>query len=172
MYQQERFWKDLASGKFASMVKDCAKGRQLNNSHEVYNIMKPLFAKHPDVESFYGIFMDAKNHIIAIEKMFTGSISATAVYPREIVKRLIALKASALVATHNHPSGDTHPSAEDVAITMRIYMAASCIDAKLHDHMIVGDGYLSMADTGRMIEIARGFNAFIQSNEPVQRRLP
>ena len=164
MHQQERFWQDLKSGKFASMVRECAKGQRLSHSAEVYNIMKPMFAQHPVVEALYCIFLDVKNQIIAIEKMFTGSIASAPIYPREIVKRIIALQASALVATHNHPSGDTTPSAEDLIITSKIYIAAACIDAKLHDHMIVGNGYLSMADTGTMSEIGNRFADLIRSN--------
>jgi DNA repair protein RadC len=170
MQKHEQFWQDLKSGKFASMVCECAKGQQLSNSSEVYNIMKPLFAQHRDVESFYCIFMDAKNHIIFIEKMFSGSIASAPVYPREVVKRLIALQASALIAAHNHPTGDTTPSREDMAITSRIYLAAACIDVKLHDHMIVGNGYLSMADNGMVNEIASRFDALLRSNWNPERR--
>lgn len=170
MQKHEQFWQDLKTGKFASMVRECAKGRQLANSSEVYNIMKPMFAKQSDVESFYCIFMDTKNRIIAIEKMFSGSISSAAIYPREVVKRILDLKASAIVASHNHPSGDTAPSAEDFAITFRLYMAAACIDSKLHDHMIVGNGYTSMADTGKMQDIAGKYNEFIRAFGLSERR--
>ncbi len=110
---ENTFWRDLTSGKFAQMVRDEARGEQLNNSREVYNVMKPLFAQNDDVETFFCLFLNGRNRIISIEKMFAGSISSAAIYPREIVKRVIALKACAVVMAHNHPSGSTDPSNDD-----------------------------------------------------------
>ena len=103
MTHKERFWQDLKSGKFVSMVKESSKGQTVSNSREVYNITKPLFSQNPDVESLYCIFLDSKNRIIAIEKMFSGSINSSPVYPREIVKKVLSLGATALVVAHNHP---------------------------------------------------------------------
>ena len=61
--QISQFWQDLKSGHFASMVKETSKGQRVSNSVEVYNIMKPLFAKEVDVEKVYLIFLDAQNKI-------------------------------------------------------------------------------------------------------------
>ena len=101
MNNSSAFWKDLKSGHFVSMVKEASQGQTLSNSREVYNVMKPLFVENDDVETVYCIFLNAKNRILAIEKMFSGSISASAIYPRELVKRILALKSSAIVLTHN-----------------------------------------------------------------------
>jgi len=101
MNNPSAFWKNLKSGHFVSMVKEASQGQILSNSREVYNVMKPLFAENDDVESVYCIFLNAKNRILAIEKMFSGTISASAIYPRELVKRILALKSSAIVLTHN-----------------------------------------------------------------------
>jgi len=120
MTEKSQFWEDLKSGRFLSMVREASKGQYVFNSREVYNVMRPLFAEHDDVECVYSIFLDAKNRILGIEKMFTGSISASTVYPRELVKRIIALRATAIVLTHNHPSGCTQPSLEDKSITLKI----------------------------------------------------
>lgn len=148
------FWKDLKSGRFASMVKESSKGQSLNNSQEAYNVLKPLFTEEDDVEKLCVIFLDARNKIIAIEKVFSGTISSSAIYPRELIKQLINLKATAFIMAHNHPSGDPAPSAEDQAITVKIGIAAASIDVLLRDHIIVGDGYHSMADTGWLREVA------------------
>ena len=142
------FWCDLVSGRFARMVREEAKGRELNNSREAYHVMKPLFAENHDVETVYCVFLDGRNRIISIEKMFSGSISSAAIYPREIVKRVIALKACAVVMAHNHPSGSTDPSNDDRRITKTIAMALATIDVQLLDHIVIGDGYTSMADRG------------------------
>ena len=160
----ETFWENLKSGRFASMVKEASKGQSVSNSQQVYNIMKPLFSEHDDVEAMYCIFLDTKNKILGIEKMFSGSIAASAVYPREIVKRLIAIKASAFVMVHNHPSGDLDPSAEDKEITIKVGIAASSIDVALHDHIIVGEGFHSMADTGWIKKVSNTYLNLLKAN--------
>jgi DNA repair protein RadC len=144
----KQFWNDLKSGVFFSMVKEAAKGESLSNPRDVYNVLKPLFAEKDDVETLYGIFMNGKNRILTIEKLFTGSMGSSPVYPREIVKMVLKHKAAALVIAHNHPSGDTQPSAEDQRITCKVYAALKTIDATLLDHIIVGDDYYSFADSG------------------------
>ena len=153
-----QFWEDVKSGHFASMVKEASKGKSLSNSQEVYNIMKPIYAKEDDVEKVYVIFLDAQNKILGIEKLFSGSITSSTIYVREIVKKLIILKATALVLVHNHPSGVTTPSAEDQAISIKIGIAAASIDVCFHDHIIIGDDYHSMADTGWIKKVSDRFN--------------
>jgi DNA repair protein RadC len=143
------------------MVKEASQGQTLSNSQEVYNVMKPLFVENDDVETVYCIFLNAKNRILAIEKMFSGSISASAIYPRELVKRILALKSSAIVLTHNHPSGFVEPSAEDKAITVRMAIAMASIDVDLHDHIIIGDGFHSMADSGLLNTVKSKFNSLL-----------
>jgi DNA repair protein RadC len=157
-----QFWKDLKSGRFVSMVKESAKGQRLSNSQEVYNVLKPTLAEEDDVEKVYIIFLDAQNQIIAIEKIFSGSITASSIHPREIVKRLIQLKASAFVMAHNHPSGQTTPSSEDKSITIKVGIAAASIDVALHDHLIIGDGYHSMADTGWLKKVSGRFSNLLK----------
>ena len=158
-----QFWEDLKSGRFASMVKETSKGQSVSNSQEVYNIMKPLFVEHDDVEAIYCIFMDAKNKIICIEKMFSGSISCSPIYPREILKCLIRNKANGLIMAHNHPSGDVIPSPEDKCIPVRVGFALACVDASLHDHMIIGNGYFSMADSGWIQRVSRKFKSVMEA---------
>ena len=158
-----QFWQDLKSGHFVSMVKETAKGKRLSNSQEVYNVLKPMFAEEDDVEKVYIIFLDAQNKILAIEKLFSGSITASSIYPREIVKRIIQLKATAFVMAHNHPSMDTTPSAEDKTITIKVGIAAASIDVNFHDHIIIGDGHHSMADTGLLKEVSSRYSSIFES---------
>jgi len=101
--------------------------------------------------------LNAKNRILAIEKMFSGTISSSAIYPRELIKRIITHKSSAIVLAH-HPSGCTEPSAEDKAITVKTAMALASIDVTLHDHIIIGDGFHSMADSGWLQSVRGRYN--------------
>jgi DNA repair protein RadC len=160
---EQSFWEDLRSGKFAAMIREEAKGQLLNGPHEVFNIVKPIFAENDDVERLYCIFLDIRNHILGIEKMSTGTLSNSAVYPREIIKRLLALKAGAVVLVHNHPSRHTEPSGEDRLVTRKVALALTAVDALLHDHIIVGDNYYSFSERGIMEEINRQVKGFFSS---------
>jgi len=71
---EKSFWQDLKSGRFVSMIKESSKGNAVSNSQEVFNILKPFYASQDDVEKMYCIFMDAKNKIIKIKKLFSGTI--------------------------------------------------------------------------------------------------
>lgn len=102
--QGSQFWEDLKSGKFAQMVKEESKGKEISSAVAAYHVLKPLFAEHDDVEALYCIFLDGQNHILAIEKVFSGTINCSTVFPREIVKRMLANKAGAVILAHNHPS--------------------------------------------------------------------
>ncbi len=161
------FWEDLKSGHFASMIKESSKGNMLSNALEVCNIMKPFFARHEDVEKMYCIFLDTKNKIIAIEEMFSGSIRSSAVYPREIVKKVLGTKAAAIILIHNHPSGSTTPSSEDLMITAGIGVALSSIDVALHDHLIIGENYYSFAEQGWLAKAKQKYDEFVSSNKHI-----
>jgi len=163
MSNQEQFWQDLRSGKFVSMVKESARGRKLSNATEVYNILKPIYARHPDVESMYCIFLDAKNQVLGIDKMFSGSITSAPIYPREIIKKVLSTGATSLVMAHNHPSGCVVASADDRAITVKVYVALASIDTALHDHLVIGNGFFSMADAGWLRTIADQHRSWMQS---------
>lgn len=104
-----------------------------------YHVMKPLFAETDDVEKVYCIFLNAKNRIISIEMLFSGTLSASIIYTRELVKKIMALKSSAIVLVH-YPSGCPEPSMEDKTITMKVAIAPASIDVALHDHVIIGMG--------------------------------
>ena len=161
---EKSFWEDLKSGKFTSMIKESSKGNVVSNAQEGFNIMKPFYAGQDDIEKMYCIFMDAKNKIIKIEKLFSGTIATAAVYPREIVKRVLELKATAIILSHNHPSGDITPSSSDFAITARVQAALSSIDVALHDHLIIGKDFYSFADHGFLETTKQKYQDFISAS--------
>lgn len=91
-------------------------------------------------ECFAVLFLDAGHRLIALEPMSEGTRSHTIVYPREVVKRALALEASAVILAHNHPSGLTRPSEADLALTRTLTAALALVDVKVLDHYIVGAG--------------------------------
>jgi len=163
--KEKTFWKDLKSGKFAQMVVKESTGKYLTNPKDVYNVVKPLFAENDDIETVYCLFLDTKNRMLAIEKVFSGSISSSVIYPREIVKRVITLKANAVIMVHNHPSGVPEPSSDDKLITTKLFMALGAIDVRLLDHVIIGDGYHSLADDGLIASLTNQFNTLLSTQK-------
>ena len=84
-----------------------------------------------------------------MEKLFEGTLSTTAVYPREVVKRALGNNAAALNFVHNHPSGNSDPSSDDLTITKKLKEATKSIDISVHDHLIIAGGETySFADHG------------------------
>ena len=107
--------------------------------------------RHEPHEVFGCLFLDSKHRVLAFETLFRGSIDSTSVYPRQVVKRVLAHNAAALILCHNHPSGNTDPSQADRMLTKRLQEALDLIDVRVLDHFIVGDGDpLSMAEYGWM----------------------
>lgn len=105
-------------------------------------------------ECFVAVYLDAKNRVIADETLFTGTVTASAVYPREVVKAALTHAAAAVIFAHNHPSGDPTPSPDDVAITRKLVQACELMGITVHEHLIIGtEGYYSFADHGRMADI-------------------
>jgi DNA repair protein RadC len=91
-----------------------------------------------DRERFRVLFLDKKNALIADEVQGTGTVDHTPVYPREVVRRALALQATALILVHNHPSGDPTPSRADIEMTRTIADVAKPLGVEVHDHVIVG----------------------------------
>lgn len=94
--------------------------------------------QHEPVEQFRVLFLDKKNRLMADEVISKGTVDQAQVYPREVVKRALAVEASAIILVHNHPSGDVTPSAADVEITKTIVDASKPFNIVVHDHLIIG----------------------------------
>ena len=92
---------------------------------------------HGEVEEFHILFLDRKNMLIKHERQQRGTVNHAPVYPREVVKRALELKATAMILVHNHPSGDPTPSRADIAITKEIERAVTALGLALHDHVII-----------------------------------
>jgi len=102
-------------------------------------------------EVFLCLYLDSRLHLIECQELFRGSITQTAVYPREILKEALARNASALIVAHNHPSGNPLPSNSDQELTKTLFQALQLVDITLLDHCIVsGSGFFSFSDAGLM----------------------
>jgi DNA repair protein RadC len=100
-----------------------------------------------DQEVFSVIFLDTKHRVLKVQEMFRGTINTASVFPREIVKRALELGAAAVIAVHNHPSGNPEPSSEDRRVTEDLKKACQLMDLSLLDHIVVGSNtHFSFAD--------------------------
>ena len=102
-------------------------------------------------ELFTCLFLDNRHRVIRFEELFRGSIDGASVYPREVVKRALALNAAAVIFAHNHPSGVAEPSTADARITQRLQAALALVEVRVLDHIVVGDGAtVSFAERGML----------------------
>ena len=97
-------------------------------------------------ERFVVCFLNGQHQVLSTEVLFEGSLTTSAVYPREVITRVIELGSAAIVIAHNHPSGLTTPSSSDRAVTKKLQVALSAIDVQLLDHLIIGSDHYSFAD--------------------------
>ncbi len=100
-------------------------------------------------ERFAVLFRDVQNCMIAVESIFTGTLTQTSVYPREVVMAALRHGAAAVVLAHNHPNGSVQPSRADEVLTQTLKTALALVDVRVLDHVIVGaKETLSMAEQG------------------------
>ncbi len=114
------------------------KDMQISNSQQTYSYLKKRLRDYKN-ETFAALFLDNQNRIICYEELFSGTINAAAVYTRPIVERVLQLNAAAVILAHNHPSGISDASHQDIAITQRIEKALELVDVRLLDHLVIGD---------------------------------
>lgn len=121
----------------------------LSSPGEVRDWLRLRLAQEPR-ELFLALWLDAQNRLLAADELFTGTLTQTSVYPREVVKAALAHNAAAVILAHNHPSGTSEPSHADELLTRALRDALSTVDVRLLDHFIVaGNGRpLSFAERG------------------------
>jgi DNA repair protein RadC len=121
---------------------------QLNSPQAVKDVLKLLLGGRQQ-EVFVVMFLDAQHQLIATEEMFSGTLTQTSVYPREVVKRALFHNSAAVIFSHNHPSGIAESSQSDRMLTDALKQALSLVDVRVIDHFIVGnDEVMSFAERG------------------------
>lgn len=130
------------------LYKAMKSGPIFNNPQIVKDYLQ-LQIGHLEREVFGVLYLDAQNRLIDFVIEFHGTLTQTSVYPREIVKRAIALNAASTILTHNHPSGVLDPSRADELLTQTLKSSLSLVDVRVLDHMIVSVlGAVSFAEKG------------------------
>ena len=123
-------------------------GASLCASQEVADYFLPRLRDRKR-EEFRCVLLDAKNRVLREETVSIGSLTASLVHPRDTFKTAVRESAAAVIFVHNHPSGDTRPSQEDILLTKRLVQAGDLLGIRVLDHVIVGDqGHFSFRDQG------------------------
>lgn len=115
------------------------------------DVTRYLHAKLADspIEEFHVLFLDRRNRLLREEKLGSGTIDHTPVYPREVIKKALQLDAAAILLVHNHPSGDATPSRADIQLTRDIEKIGKSLGIVLHDHIIIAKkGHVSLRGEG------------------------
>ncbi|ARD47036.1 DNA repair protein RadC [Sporosarcina sp. P33] len=100
-------------------------------------------------EHFVVLFLNVKNEVLHKQTIFIGSLNSSIVHPREVFREAFKRSAASMIISHNHPSGDTTPSREDIEVTKRLMEAGSIMGVDVLDHIIIGDQkYISLKDKG------------------------
>lgn len=116
--------------------------KKVSSPKDVYELMKD-YLKGADREYLVLLSLDMKNNINSINTVSIRSLNSSIVHPREIFKTAILSNAASIILIHNHPSGDTTPSKEDINITYRIKESGKILGIELLDHVILGDNSYS-----------------------------
>jgi len=122
--------------------------KKIHNALDLVNYYGPCM-RDLKKEKFKVIMLDVKNKIIRDIDISVGSLTESIVHPREVLKEIIKESAASVIFLHNHPSGESNPSKNDLDITDRLVDACDLIGVKVLDHIILGDdNYTSFAQEG------------------------
>lgn len=121
---------------------------KITTSSDSYNILSASM-EDLNTEVFKIILLNRGNYVLKISQISEGGVAGTVVDPKVIFKEAIDHLASAVILSHNHPSGNLKPSQADIKITKKLVEAGNLLDIKVLDHLIISDqGYYSFADEG------------------------
>lgn len=133
-------------------IKDVA-NTKIQSSADTETLIRPYYSIDTIEykESFYAMYMNRANKVLAVSHISQGGRAGTVVDISEILTTALLINASALILSHNHPSGSLDPSLSDLEITMKAKTAGEILGINVLDHIILtADAYYSMADNGTL----------------------
>jgi DNA repair protein RadC len=131
------------------VVKEAKPGCKCNTPEQIHQLLQDT--AHLAQEAFTVVTLNRKYGVLDRHLITLGILDASLVHPREVFRPALLDGAAAIVISHNHPSGDSTPSAEDIRITRQLVEAGKILDIEVLDHVIIGRGerpYLSLRESG------------------------
>ncbi len=111
----------------------------LSSPADAAKIVVPAM-RYLDQEELHVVLLDTRNRVLGIKMIYRGSLHSSIIRIGEVFRPAIEAPAASIIVAHNHPSGVTSPSAEDIHVTKEVCKAGKLLNIKVLDHLIVGDG--------------------------------
>lgn len=122
---------------------------KLDSPSEIADMFNNVFRLNHRAEEYaYMAAFSTKLKVLGVFEISHGNIDSTHINPREVFIRLLLSGAAKFVICHNHPSGDSFPSPEDLEVTKRLTKCADLMGIQFTDHIIIGDSYFSFKENG------------------------
>lgn len=112
----------------------------INEPSDAARLFLSTAPKNDEREHCRIAILDVRNKVKALHTVSVGTLTSSLVHPREVFRPAIVAGAAAIIVSHNHPSGDPEPSAEDLALTRRLVDAGALLGIEVLDHIITGEG--------------------------------
>lgn len=133
--------------------------KESSKRYDIENVIKSPSSAYEIVEEVLGLSkktqehfvllsLNTKNQIIGIHTLHIGTVDMSVVHSRDVFQRAILNNATNIMVCHNHPSGNTEPSRQDIDMTKRLKQGSEILGINLLDHIIVGDDFTSMKEHG------------------------
>ncbi len=126
--------------------------RAIVDPEQAYKAIITITSIEEEAQEVFGILiLNSKHKIVAVHEISRGTLNRSILHPREVFKPAVLHNAAAIICFHNHPSGDTEPSKDDIEATKRLIEAGKIMGIEILDHIIVGDDrYVSLKEMGVM----------------------
>lgn len=143
----------LNSDKHCELIKEKSVNYQydgnFSNPQSIYNMLCDVFKHNRQTEEYlYLLCFNTKCRLLGVFEVSHGTVNASLCNTREIFQKALLCNASNIVLAHNHPSGSTTPSKEDIAVYRKVKEAANIMGINYIDNLIVGDDYYSFMENG------------------------
>lgn len=127
---------------------------KITDSQTAVNILLPIFATlDDDQEHFVILILDSASKVTGYKHLFSGGMNSSLIDMKIIFRNTLLMCGASIIAAHNHPSGNTNPSPEDLLLTIKIQEAGKTLDIRVLDHIIINtkeQTHTSLSDQGMM----------------------
>jgi len=123
---------------------------KISNSKDAYELLAGICGdKIEYCEQFFVVLLTRANTVLGVSKISEGGVCSTVVDPKKVMQIALRFHSCSLLLAHNHPSGNTRPSEQDIQLTRKLKAGADLFDISIIDHLIISsEGFFSFADEG------------------------